>query len=83
MVERMTNREYLATLSNEELSATIYQLILPKIGRRYNDAELGVAKWLGQQYDEKDYHYWWIDGETHKIVTGKPVVWMRYDENEG
>lgn len=51
----MTNREYLATLSNEELSNAIYDVIVDRIGRRYNSSKLGVAQWLGELYRENDF----------------------------
>lgn len=51
----LTNREYLATLSNEELSNTIYDVIVDGIGRRYNSSRLGVAQWLGELYRENDF----------------------------
>lgn len=51
----MTNREYLATLSNEELSNVIYDVIVDRIGYRYNSSKLGVAQWLGELYREDDF----------------------------
>jgi hypothetical protein len=51
----MTNREYLATLSNEELANTIYDVIVDRIGYRYNSSKLGVAQWLGELYREDDF----------------------------
>lgn len=51
----MTNREYLSTLSNEELSNTIYDIIIDRIGIRYNSSKMGVAEWLGEEYNKTDY----------------------------
>lgn len=51
----MTNRQYLATLSNEELSNVIYDVIVDRVGRRYNSSRLGVAQWLGELYRESDF----------------------------
>lgn len=51
----MTNREYLTTLSNEELANVIYDVIIDGVGYRYNSSRQGVAKWLGELYNEEDY----------------------------
>ena len=55
IVGGMTNRQYLATLSNEELSNVIYDVIVDRIGYRYNSSKLGVAHWLGELYNENDF----------------------------
>ena len=47
---KQTNRDYLSTLSNEELANTIYDIIVDRVGRRYNSSRLGVAQWLGEEY---------------------------------
>lgn len=51
----MTNREYLSTLSNEELSNAIYDIILNRIGIRYTSSRMGVAEWLGEECNKTDY----------------------------
>lgn len=51
----MTNREYLSTLSNEELSNVIYDIIVDRIGIRYTSSRMGVAEWLGEEYNKTDY----------------------------
>lgn len=55
MTRGMTNREYLATLSNEELSNVIYDVIVDRIGRRYSSSRQGVSQWLGELYREDDF----------------------------
>ena len=47
----MTNREYLATLSNYDLSNYIYAYIVPVVGKSCSNSALGVAEWLGQERD--------------------------------
>lgn len=47
----MTNREYLATLSNYELAEYIYSFIVPVIGKSYTSSINGVAEWLGERRD--------------------------------
>lgn len=51
----MTNREYLSTLSNEELSNVIYDIIVDRIGVRSTSSRMGVAEWLGEEYNKTDY----------------------------
>ena len=51
----MTNRQYLATLSNEELSNVIYDVIVDRIGHRYSSSREGVSQWLGELYREDDF----------------------------
>ena len=51
----MTNREYLSTLSNEELSNVIYDIIVDRIGVRFTSSRMGVAEWLGEEYNKTDY----------------------------
>ena len=53
---KMTNREYLSTLTNEELANTIYDVIVDRVGRRYNSSRLGVAQWLGEEYRKEDFY---------------------------
>lgn len=43
---KMTNREYLDSLSNMDFANFIYSKLL-KIGKEYNDSVLGIAHWLG------------------------------------
>lgn len=43
--EKMTNREYLDSLSNMDFANFIYSKLL-KIGKEYNDSVLGIAHWL-------------------------------------
>lgn len=43
---KMTNREYLDSLSNMDFANFIYSKLL-KIGKEYNDSVLGIAQWLG------------------------------------
>ncbi len=59
----MTNREYLATLSDEELSCYIYKGILEKIGIRYNTSIGGVASWLGSEHHESDDYEYMVEGK--------------------
>lgn len=56
MEYKQTNRDYLATLSNEELANTIYDVIVDRVGRRYNSSRLGVAQWLGEEYRKEDFY---------------------------
>ena len=44
--EKMTNREYLDSLSNMDFANFIYSKLL-KIGKEYTDSVLGIAHWLG------------------------------------
>ena len=63
----MTKREYLATLSNEELSNAIYDVIVNRIGLRYNSSRHGVAWWLGEEFRESDFsrgHVYILNYET-------------------
>lgn len=46
MTKKMTNREYLDSLSNMDFANFIYSKLL-KIGKEYNDSVLGIAHWLG------------------------------------
>jgi hypothetical protein len=45
---KMTNREYLNSLSNMDFANFIYSKLL-KIGKEYNDSVLGIAHWLGKE----------------------------------
>ena len=54
----MTNREYLSTLSNYDLSNYIYTFLIPVIGKLTNNSVVGVAEWLGQERSVSDYPYW-------------------------
>lgn len=45
---KMTNREYLDSLSNMDFANFIYSKLL-KIGKEYNDSVLGIAHWLGKE----------------------------------
>lgn len=56
MEYKRTNRDYLATLTNEELANTIYDVIVDRVGRRYNSSRLGVAQWLGEEYRKEDFY---------------------------
>ena len=47
----MTNREYLTTLSDYELSAFIINT-LPLIWRGYNNSIAGLEKWFGEERRE-------------------------------
>ena len=59
----MTNKEYIATLTNEELATYIYKGIVEVIGRRYNSSVGGVADWLGQEHHKSDdYDYLCMGG---------------------
>ena len=49
----MTNREYIETLTDEEMSYFIYSVLIP-MGRRYTDSPLGIAQWLGEPYKGGD-----------------------------
>lgn len=51
----MTNRQYLATLSNEELSNVIYDVIVDRIGYRYTSSRQGISQWLGELYRKEDF----------------------------
>lgn len=51
----MTNREYLSTLSNYDLSSYIYTFLVPVIGKSNNNSVMGVADWLGQ---ERSVPFW-------------------------
>ena len=46
----MTNREKLDSLSNEEFSEAIYEIV-KQIGWRYTISRKGTAEWLNQPYD--------------------------------
>lgn len=50
----MTNREYLHTLTNNELAYSIYEIIIP-IGKMYNNSMGGVALWLNETYNEHEW----------------------------
>lgn len=50
----MTNREYLHTLTNNELAYSIYEIIIP-IGKMYNISTGGVALWLDETYNEHEW----------------------------
>ena len=63
----MTNREYLATLSDEELSCYIYMGILEKIGIRYNASIGGVASWLGSEHHESDDYEYMVKGKLFRF----------------
>lgn len=45
---KMTNREYLDSLSNMDFANFIYSKLL-KLGKEYNDSVLGIAQWLGKE----------------------------------
>lgn len=49
----MTNREWLSTLTDLELSIFIYRTLIPIIGRNYPDSISGVASWLNEEHSEK------------------------------
>lgn len=46
----MTNREWLATLSDRELSEFIYTKLIHQIGKSYTDSILGVAQWFSEEH---------------------------------
>jgi hypothetical protein len=79
----MTNRQYLATLSNEELSNVIYDVIVDRIGYRYNSSKLGVAQWLGELYREDDFKkgsdYY---ADNKKMIDGESVVYCSRGERK-
>lgn len=45
---KMTNREFLDSLSNIDFANFIYSKLL-KLGKEYNDSVLGIAQWLGKE----------------------------------
>lgn len=49
----MTNREYMESLDDKELSYFIYSVLIPT-GRRYTDSPLGIAQWLGEPFKGGD-----------------------------
>ena len=66
----MTNRQYLATLSNEELANTIYDVIIDRIGWRYTSSKQGVSQWLGELYREDDFKKFTYYTDNKKIMDG-------------
>ena len=50
----MTNREFMSTLSDYDLSRYLYTYVVPIIGKSYNQSILGVADWLGKEQGEYD-----------------------------
>ncbi len=67
----MTNREYLATLSNYDLSNYIYTYIIPVIGKSNNNSVMGVAEWLGQ-----DRKASLTIGDGYVETTSKYATWI-------
>ena len=67
----MTNRQYLATLSNEELANAIYDVIVDRIGWRYTSSKQGVSQWLGELYREDDFKKFVYYADNKKIMDGR------------
>lgn len=49
----MTNREWLSTLTDIELSIFIYRTLIPIISRNYSDSISGIANWFNEEHFEK------------------------------
>lgn len=74
----MTNREYLATLSNYDLSNYIYTFLVPVIGKSNNNSVMGVAEWLGQEHNVP---YWTPSltiGDDYIETAPKQATWVLY-----
>lgn len=67
----MTNREYLATLSNYDLSNYIYAYIVPVVGKSCSNSALGVAEWLGQDREAS-----LTIGDGYVETTPKYATWI-------
>lgn len=68
----MTNREWMLSLSNEELSRFIL-FDLPAISKQYASSEQGITEWLAEKnYDgnpvkrEFTFAVGYLNGEWHK-----------------
>lgn len=75
----MTNREYLSTLSNHDLSNYIYTFLIPVIGKLTNNSVMGVAEWLGQEHNARDYPYWTPSltiGDDYIETAPKQATWV-------
>ena len=48
----VTNREYMESLSSEELAKFLYFRIFNGVGPQYPDSIAGVADWLDEEYKE-------------------------------
>ena len=50
----MTNREYLNTLTEEELVTYIYDGIVARIAKRYTSSKGGITNWLLSEHIKAD-----------------------------